>query len=72
MNCDGSNINQISWYFNLKGSVIDGSFVAIDAPSKGTCASTGLKYPPKTGATSTGGSGTTTVSDYSGTVSCRL
>ena len=29
LDCDGSSISQIYWYFNLKGSVIDGEFVAI-------------------------------------------
>ena len=53
LNCDGSNLNAIEWYFNLKGSVIDGTFVAIDAPSKGSCGSSGIKYPPKTGSTAT-------------------
>ncbi|KAI0756483.1 ribonuclease T2 [Daedaleopsis nitida] len=49
LNCDGSNLNAIEWYFNLKGSVIDGQFEAIDAPSKGSCGSSGIKYPPKSG-----------------------
>ena len=29
------------------------TFVAIDAPSKGSCGSSGIKYPPKTGSTAT-------------------
>ncbi|THH21239.1 hypothetical protein EW146_g285 [Bondarzewia mesenterica] len=29
IDCSGSSINQISWYFHLKGSIIDGTFVAI-------------------------------------------
>ncbi len=29
LNCDGNNLNAIEWYFNLKGSVIDGTFVPI-------------------------------------------
>ncbi|TCD64320.1 ribonuclease T2-like [Steccherinum ochraceum] len=57
LDCDGKNINQISWYFNLKGSLLDGQFVPIDAPEKGSCATTGLKYPPKSGAPSTTTSG---------------
>lgn len=68
LNCDSSTtINQISYYFNLKGSLLDGQFVPIDAPEKGTCASSGLKYPPKSGSgsgssptTSAGGSSPTT------------
>jgi len=49
LDCDGSTVDQISWYFNLKGSVIDGVFEMIDAPSKGSCSSSGIKYPPKSG-----------------------
>ncbi|KAI0081055.1 RNase Gf29 [Panus rudis PR-1116 ss-1] len=49
LDCSSGAINQISWYFNLKGSLIDGQFVAIDTPKKGSCASSGLKYPPKSG-----------------------
>ncbi|KIJ53795.1 hypothetical protein M422DRAFT_222496 [Sphaerobolus stellatus SS14] len=47
LDCSGSSINQISWYFNLQGSLIDGKFIPIDAPFAGSCAKTGLKYPPK-------------------------
>ncbi|KAI0094445.1 ribonuclease T2 [Irpex rosettiformis] len=60
LDCSGTNLNQISWYFNLKGSLFDGQFVPIDAPSAGSCASTGLKYPPKTGSTTTITTSTTT------------
>ncbi|THH26971.1 hypothetical protein EUX98_g7221 [Antrodiella citrinella] len=65
LDCDGKNLNQISWYFNIKGSLFDGTFVAIDAPEKGSCATTGLKYPPKSGSpaptgTSSGGGSTPT------------
>jgi ribonuclease T2 len=77
LDCDGNNLNQISWYFHVKGSLFDGQFVPIgktplyyamlmltivtvDAPEKGSCASTGLKYPPKSGSSSGGGSPTTT------------
>ncbi|CDO73108.1 hypothetical protein BN946_scf185007.g162 [Trametes cinnabarina] len=57
LNCDGSTLNSIEYYFNLKGSLIDGEFVAIDAPSKGSCSSSGIKYPPKSGGSSTTTSG---------------
>ncbi|KAJ7109894.1 ribonuclease T2 [Mycena epipterygia] len=49
IDCDGTAISQISYYYHLRGSVIDGAFVAIDAPEAGSCASTGLKYLTKTG-----------------------
>ncbi|PAV22062.1 ribonuclease T2 [Pyrrhoderma noxium] len=52
LSCDGSTLNAISWYFNLKGSIVDGTFVPIDAPSKGSCPSSGIKYPPKSGSSS--------------------
>ncbi|EIN13900.1 ribonuclease T2 [Punctularia strigosozonata HHB-11173 SS5] len=52
LDCDSGNLNMISWYFNLKGSVIDGKFVAIDAPEAGSCPSSGIKYPPKSGSSS--------------------
>ncbi|RPD65087.1 ribonuclease T2 [Lentinus tigrinus ALCF2SS1-7] len=68
LNCDGSSLNAIEWYFNLKGSVIDGDFVAIDAPSKGSCGSSGIKYPPKSGGTSTTTSGGSSPTGGSGSL----
>ncbi|KAI0657023.1 RNase Gf29 [Cubamyces menziesii] len=56
LNCAGSSLSSIQWYFNLKGSLIDGEFVAIDATSNGSCKSSSIKYPPKSG----GSSSTTT------------
>ncbi|TFY83483.1 hypothetical protein EWM64_g526 [Hericium alpestre] len=58
LDCSGSNVNQISWYFHLKGSVVDGGFVAIDAPKKGSCPSSGIKYPLKSGSSTSTSSGT--------------
>nr|BAF94337.1 ribonuclease T2 [Lenzites betulinus]BAG12851.1 ribonuclease T2 [Lenzites betulinus] len=49
LNCDGKKLNAIEWYFNLKGSVIDGEFIPIDAISKGSCRESGIEYLPKTG-----------------------
>ncbi|KAF8587016.1 ribonuclease T2 [Ramaria rubella] len=69
LDCDGDNLNQISWYFNLQGSIIDGTFIPIDAPEEGSCASSGLKYPPKSGSSGGsggGGSSSTTSSPASG------
>lgn len=77
LSCSSGSLNQIFYYFSLQGSVIDGKFnligkpipanflihllmVSLDAPSTGSCPST-IKYTPKTGSSS-GGSGTTTVS----------
>ncbi|KAF9041793.1 ribonuclease T2 [Hymenopellis radicata] len=64
LDCDGSNLNQIYWYFHLKGSVIDGTFVPISAPEAGSCPSSGIKYPPKSGSS---GTTTTTSSSPTGT-----
>jgi len=47
LNCDGSTLDAISWYFNLKGSVIDGDFILIDAPQAGSCSDEDILYPPK-------------------------
>ncbi|KAL9716414.1 hypothetical protein Ac2012v2_000861 [Leucoagaricus gongylophorus] len=49
LDCNGSTLNAISWYFNLKGSIVDGVFVPIDAPESGSCPSSGIRYPPKSG-----------------------
>ncbi|KAJ6469648.1 ribonuclease [Mycena vitilis] len=49
LDCSGSAVSQISYYMHLKGSVIDGTFVPIDAPEKGSCPTTGIKYLTKTG-----------------------
>ncbi|KAJ7029396.1 ribonuclease Le37 [Mycena alexandri] len=47
--CDGSTLDGISYYFHLKGSVIDGTFVPINAPESSTCPTSGIKYPLKSG-----------------------
>ncbi|KAJ7907311.1 ribonuclease T2 [Mycena leptocephala] len=47
--CSGSNLNTVTYYFHLRGSIIDGSFAAINSPASGTCPSSGIKYPLKTG-----------------------
>jgi len=45
--CAGRAINQISYYFYVQGSLIDGKFIPIDAPIDSSCASSGLRYYPK-------------------------
>ncbi|KAF8215867.1 ribonuclease T2 [Mycena galopus ATCC 62051] len=47
--CSGSDISQISYYYHLQGSVIDGNFIPIDTPEAGSCPSSGIKYLTKTG-----------------------
>ncbi|KAF8339284.1 ribonuclease T2-like protein [Amanita rubescens] len=46
--CTSGSLNQVYIYFHLKGSVIDGEFLPINAPSAGNCPSSGISYPPKT------------------------
>ncbi|KAG8893106.1 ribonuclease T2-like, partial [Tulasnella sp. 403] len=58
LDCTSGALNSVSYYFNLKGSLIDGTLVPIDAPSQGSCPTSGIKYPPKSG----GASSTTTSS----------
>jgi len=60
LDCTSGSLNAISWYFNLKGSVIDGTFVPINAPESGSCPSSGIKYPPKSGGSTTTPGGPTT------------
>ncbi|KAJ6531081.1 ribonuclease [Mycena capillaripes] len=66
--CSGSNLNAIAYYFHLKGSIIDGSFVQIDAPETGTCPTTGIKYPSKTPGNNTGFPAKATIHAFSGSV----
>ncbi|EJD37105.1 ribonuclease T2 [Auricularia subglabra TFB-10046 SS5] len=68
VNCDGPNLNEVWWYFHVKGSVIDGSFVPINAPSfaSNDCPSSGIKYLPKSGGGSGGGGGGGTTPPASG------
>ncbi|KAF8608201.1 ribonuclease T2 [Ceratobasidium sp. AG-I] len=77
LNCTGKSLNQISYYYNLKGSIIDGELVAIDAPKAGNCHSTGLRYPPKRGlpaptATTPGATTRTTVTTTSTSTSVPI
>lgn len=58
LGCSGSTLNTIAWYFNLKGSLIDGQFVAIDSPLSSTCPSSGIKYVPKSGSSTSTSSST--------------
>ncbi|KAG1754932.1 ribonuclease T2 [Suillus paluster] len=49
LGCSSHKLSSISWYFNLKGSVIDGDFIPIDTPKRSSCPSRGIKYLPKEG-----------------------
>ncbi|KDQ08403.1 hypothetical protein BOTBODRAFT_37976 [Botryobasidium botryosum FD-172 SS1] len=47
LDCRSHRLNGVSYYHHLRGSVIDGQFVPIDAPSRGSCPSKGIIYSPK-------------------------
>ncbi|PPR03255.1 hypothetical protein CVT26_008083 [Gymnopilus dilepis] len=47
--CSHKALNSISWYFNLRGSLVDGNFILIDAPLSGNCPKKGIHYLPKNG-----------------------
>ncbi|KII93612.1 hypothetical protein PLICRDRAFT_35839 [Plicaturopsis crispa FD-325 SS-3] len=51
IDCTSGALGSISWYYNLKGSVIDGDFVAIDTPEAGSCSGS-VSYLPKSGSSS--------------------
>jgi len=45
--CKHGAIQEISWYFYLKGSVIDGKFIPIDSPKRSECGRGPVRYLPK-------------------------
>jgi len=47
--CSRGRLDAISWYYNLKGSLLDGQFVPINTPKRSTCPRSGIKYLPKKG-----------------------
>ncbi|KAG8887304.1 ribonuclease T2-like [Tulasnella sp. 332] len=48
MDCTSGAISQVYYYYNLQGSLVGGTLVPINAPSAGSCGSSGLTYPTKT------------------------
>ncbi|EJU02891.1 ribonuclease Le37 [Dacryopinax primogenitus] len=63
LTCSGSDLNQIAYYFNLQGSLIDGVLESYDAPSGGSdCPTSGIRYLPKSGSGSSPPPTTTTTS----------
>ncbi|RCK65020.1 Ribonuclease T2-like 1-B [Candida viswanathii] len=46
--CDSSGaINEVWYYFNVRGPLLNHDFLPIDALSHTNCPSTGIKFPPK-------------------------
>ncbi|EER30253.1 hypothetical protein CTRG_06037 [Candida tropicalis MYA-3404] len=65
--CDSNNaINEVWYYYNVKGSLLGESFVPIDAVSSTNCPNTGIKFPPK------GSSGSQTTLKTSTTTSSTI
>ncbi|KAH8832272.1 ribonuclease T2 [Flagelloscypha sp. PMI_526] len=56
VDCSSGALNQIYYYYHLRGSVVDGAWTLINAPSAGTCGSS-FTYPPKDGDSGGGGDG---------------
>jgi len=48
LGCDGENLNEIWYHFNVRGSIQDGKFVSVAPDSdSSTCPDDGVKYLPK-------------------------
>lgn len=53
INCKSGALNELWYQFNVQGSIASGKFVASDPVGSGsTCPSTGIKYLPKSGGSS--------------------
>ncbi|KAI0059463.1 ribonuclease [Artomyces pyxidatus] len=55
LDCSSGSVSSISYYYHLKGSLLDGELVPINAPSAGSCKSGSVKYATKTGTPTTSG-----------------
>ncbi|KAH8153779.1 uncharacterized protein LAJ45_01546 [Morchella importuna] len=52
LGCSNGALNEVWYHFNVKGSVSTGEFIATEPDgTKSTCAASGVKYLPKSGAT---------------------
>ncbi|KIO26104.1 hypothetical protein M407DRAFT_24549 [Tulasnella calospora MUT 4182] len=49
LDCRNGALSHILYYFHLKGNIMDGTLVPLDALKRGSCPKTGIKYLPKTG-----------------------
>lgn len=59
--CDGDTLYQMYYGYFIKGSITDENFVpAAIVGDTSSCPSSGIKYPPKSGATSVGATATAT------------
>lgn len=51
--CSGSTISAVEYFFNLQGSIPEGTFSAVAPVGSSNCPSSGITYPVKSGAKST-------------------
>jgi ribonuclease T2 len=45
--CSRGQLNSVSYYYNLKGSLLDGQFIPINSPKDSTCPHYDIKYLPR-------------------------
>ncbi|KZP25290.1 ribonuclease T2 [Athelia psychrophila] len=67
LGCTSGSLSSISWYYHLKGSVIDGTFVSINSPEAGTCSGSAIKYALKTGSAASSTTGPTSTTKTTST-----
>lgn len=53
LGCDGTNFNQVYYHYHVLGSAQTGTFEAAAPVGSSTCPSSGIKYVPKSGSTTT-------------------
>lgn len=60
LGCSSGALDEVWYHYNVQGSVQTGEFVAADPDgTKSTCPDTGIKYLPKSGSSTGGGTSST-------------
>ncbi|KAH8203658.1 hypothetical protein TruAng_002188 [Truncatella angustata] len=57
LGCSSSELSEVWYFYNVKGSVQSGTYIPVATLSTSTCPSTGIKYLPKSGGDDGGGGG---------------
>ncbi|KAJ5312010.1 hypothetical protein PENANT_c022G04682 [Penicillium antarcticum] len=47
ISCSSGKLNQVWYFFNVQGNIIDGKYEAVDSLTTSGCSSSGIKYVPK-------------------------
>ncbi|KAG8911841.1 ribonuclease T2-like [Tulasnella sp. 417] len=47
LDCKNKELTAISYYFHLRGTLMDGTLVPLDTLKRGNCPKTGIRYLPK-------------------------